>query len=122
MNSEFIKGAVTFLTSLLNSLNRVTEGFDGLSQGANGVLQSFSKVGMIIGIINIAKGLIKKLGLDLTTTITNAGTAAGQAFYTEFKKGIDGVEGELNDLSNPKTPPPPPPPAVLVAHTKVPSL
>jgi hypothetical protein len=57
----------------LNSINRVTEGF-------NSFTGSISKVGMVIGLFNIIKGAWKKFEGWLTKNMLNAGKVMGKGF------------------------------------------
>jgi hypothetical protein len=53
MNSDLVKSAVDFLTNLLNAINKITQGFDGLTG-------SLSKIGTMVAIFQTAKVILGK--------------------------------------------------------------
>jgi hypothetical protein len=50
MNSDLVKNGVSFLTSILNSLNKITSGISGLGGETNKALSSFTKIGVALAI------------------------------------------------------------------------
>lgn len=70
MNSDLVKGAVDFLTGVLNTLNKVTSGFGKMT----GMI---SKIGAGMAIFKIAQALITKFGKIITNALMSAGRSLG---------------------------------------------
>ena len=82
MNSDVVKFAVDFLTSLLNALNRVTEGFGGLTG-------SISKIGTMVAIFQTVKTIINKFFDDIIAKIYTSAVKAGENIGKGTKVGLD---------------------------------
>jgi hypothetical protein len=82
MNSDIVKFAVDFLTSLLNALNRVTEGFGGLTG-------SLSKVGTMIAIFQTAKAVVGKFFDEIVAKIYLSAVKAGENIAQGTEDGIN---------------------------------
>jgi hypothetical protein len=86
MNSDIVKFAVDFLTSLLNALNRVTEGFGGLTG-------SLSKIGTMIAIFQTAKSVINTFFDELLVNIHTSAVKIGESIGKGVKQGLDNEGG-----------------------------
>lgn len=57
LNSDFIKAGVDVLTTILNVINNLTSGFGALNSGAGSFVSTFAKLALLIGGLNVGKGL-----------------------------------------------------------------
>jgi hypothetical protein len=87
MNSDIVKFAVDFLTGLLNAINKVTEGFGGLTS-------SFSKIGMLIAIFQTAKTIVGKFFDEIISKIYTSAFTAGEKIAKGTKDGINSANQE----------------------------
>ena len=82
MNSDFVKFAVDFLTSILNALNRVTKGFDS-------VTGSLTKIGTLVAIFQTAKVIVTKFFDDLIAKIYTSSRQAGENIANGVSDGMN---------------------------------
>ena len=82
MNSDFVKFAVDFLTSILNALNRVTKGFNSFSS-------SFTKIGTLVAIFQTAKGIVTKFFDELIAKVYTNAYKAGENITKGAQDGIN---------------------------------
>lgn len=82
MNSDVVKFAVDFLTSILNTINKVTKGFGSLTS-------SLSKVGTLIAIFETAKIIVSKFFDDTIETVYKSAVKAGEKIAEGTEAGIN---------------------------------
>ena len=82
MNSDLVKFAVDFLTSLLNALNKITQGFEGLTG-------SLSKIGTMIAIFQTAKAIVGKFFDEIIAKIYTSAVKAGENIAQGTKDGLN---------------------------------
>ena len=100
-NNEFIKGAIDFLTLLLNTLNSI---IDTIS-GGNGIIKSLTSLGIAFSVFKGIKSLLNgsKFGGSIISNLFGGkgkaeaeagqiGRQAGNSFITNFKKQIQNVK------------------------------
>lgn len=100
-NNEFIKGAIDFLTGLLNALNS----FIDTVSGGNGVIKSLVSLGIAFSVFKSIKSLLSgsKFGGSIISNLFGGkgkakaeagqiGRQAGNSFITNFKKQIQNVK------------------------------
>ena len=61
LNDDLVKVGVDLLTNFLNGVNALTSGFGSLNEGIGGVINSLLKLGLLIGALNLGKGLASGL-------------------------------------------------------------
>ena len=83
LNSDLIKIGVDTLTNILKFVNNLTSGFGTLKTGVGGVINSLSKLLLLLGLLNVGKGLAA--GLTGSIAGTFGGGAAGGAAALGFK-------------------------------------
>lgn len=76
LNSDIVKAGVDLLTNLLNGINALTSGFGTLNSGAGKFLNTFAKLALLIGGLNLGKGLTSGL-LGSVGSILTGKAAAG---------------------------------------------
>ena len=81
MNSDFVKFAVDFLTSVLNGLTKVTEGFDSFTG-------SLSKVGTLIAIFQTAKVIISNFFDEVISKVYTSATRVGDSIARGVQDGM----------------------------------
>lgn len=91
MNSDLIKFAVDFLTSLLNALNKVTQGFEGFTG-------SFSKISTMVAIFQTAKTVVNKFFDNIVEKVYKSAVRAGENIAEGTKDGIQKKEKVGNRL------------------------
>ena len=91
MNSDLVKFAVDFLTSLLNALNKVTQAFEGFTG-------SFSKISTMVAIFQTAKAVVNKFFDDIVEKIYKSAVKAGENIAEGTKDGIQKKEKAGNRL------------------------
>ena len=99
MNSDLVKGAITFLTKVLNALNKVTSGF-----GKFGGM--ISKIGTAIAIFKVAEVIIKKFGDKVIDKLHAAGRALGLGMKEslgESKEVLGKVKKEADSVNKKST-------------------
>jgi len=57
-NSDLVKAGVDFLTLLLNTVNKLTDGFGLLTGNVGGFVSSLLKIGLLAGGLKAGKGLM----------------------------------------------------------------
>ena len=77
LNSDLVKAGVDFLTNLLNGINALTSGFGTLNSGVGKFLNTFSKLAILIGGLNLGKGLASGLFASIGGIVTGKPLAAG---------------------------------------------
>ena len=92
MNSDFVKGAVDFLTSILNTLNKVTEGFGSFTG-------SLSKVGTLVAIFQTAKAIVTKFFDEIVQKIYSSSVQAGRGMKDGVKMGLGEAIGNITGVS-----------------------
>ena len=95
LNSDLVKFAVDFLTSLLNALNRVTQGFEGFTG-------SLSKIGTLVAIFQTAKTIVSKFFDEIIAKIYTSAVGAGESIAQGTKDGINnkgGIKGTVGRLT-----------------------
>lgn len=112
-NNEFIKGAIDFLTLLLNALNSI---IDTIS-GGNGIIKSLTSLGIAFSVFKGIKSLLNgsKFGGSIISNLFGGkgkaeaeagqiGKQAGHSFSTNFKRQIENVKnkGLVKGLFNTK--------------------
>jgi hypothetical protein len=85
MNSDLVKAAVDFLTGLLNTLNKVTQGFESFTG-------SISKVGTLIAIFQTAKTLVAAFFDEVIAEIYSGSTKVGETIGEGVKDGLSGTK------------------------------
>ena len=70
LNSDLVKAGVDLLTNFLNAINALTSGFGTLNGGIGGVISSLLKLGLVIGGLNLGKGLASGLFTSIGSIIT----------------------------------------------------
>jgi hypothetical protein len=76
LNSDLVKAGVDLLTNFLNAVNALTSGFGTLNSGAGKFLNTFAKLALLIGGLNLGKGLTSGL-LGSVGSILTGKAAAG---------------------------------------------
>ena len=89
LNSDLVKGLVDFLTFLLNGINNLTSGFGILNEGIGGVISSLLKLSLLVGGLNLGKGLFAGL----------FGTLGGKAFTSQAITAMLGEGATATGLS-----------------------
>ena len=93
LNSDIVKIGVDLLTNLLNGINALTSGFGLLNEGIGGVINTLLKLGLVIGGLNLGRGLF-------TGAI---GSLAGQGTFSQIAStamfGAQGATGILSGLA-----------------------
>jgi len=79
LNSDLVKAGVDLLTNFLNAINALTSGFGTLNGGIGGVISSLLKLGLVIGGLNLGKGLASGLFASIGSIIT--GKPMGNSFW-----------------------------------------
>ena len=82
LNSELVKFAVDFLTSVLNALNNVTQGFEGFTN-------SLSKIGTMVAIFQTAKTVVNKFFDEVIERVYTSAVTAGQKIAQGTQDGIN---------------------------------
>ena len=77
LNSDLVKAGVDLLTNLLNGINALTSGFGALDTGAGKFLNTFSKLMLLIGGLNLGKGLASGLFASIGGILTGKPLGAG---------------------------------------------
>ena len=77
LNSDLVKAGVDLLTSLLNGINALTSGFGTLNSGAGKFLNTFSKLMLLIGGLNLGKGLASGLFASIGGVLTGKPVGPG---------------------------------------------
>ena len=103
MNSEFIKGAVTALTGILNVLNDITS-------SSNSTVNSLLKIGLIIGIAYLASSAITIFSATFKKTMEDnknavaKGTSTSSAFFASLKavgtSAAEAIKRKFYELKN----------------------
>lgn len=96
LNSDVVKFAVDFLTSILNALNRVTQGFEGFTG-------SLSKIGTLVAIFQTAKIIVGKFFDEVIAKIYTSAVRAGENIAQGTKDGINnkgGVKDSIGRMSS----------------------
>jgi hypothetical protein len=84
-NSDLVKTAVDFLTGLLNTLNKVTQGFESFTG-------SISKVGTLIAIFQTAKTLVAAFFDEVIAEIYSGSVKAGETIDKGVRDGLSGAK------------------------------
>jgi archaellum component FlaC len=100
LNSGVVKFFVDLLTNVLNTVNKMTAGFNTLSNGAQGIVKSISKIGVITAVFNLAKSMFEKFKQWLSKYVTGIGTTFGKGMADGFKQGTEGIRQEAESLGN----------------------
>lgn len=97
-NQAIIKGIVTALTSLLTTINEVTDAIDPLHTGWSKLLMAFWGFKAAKGIVN---GAIKNIGAQMAIGMGKEGVKAGGIFSQGFTQGLKNIKMKFTGNNSP---------------------
>jgi TP901 family phage tail tape measure protein len=107
MNSSFLKAGVDALTALVNAMNKMTNAFGSSEESLldlggtwNGIFNSFSKIGTILGIFNVAKAAISKMIKWVTEQAVQASEESGKKFGEGIRKSAPTIKNAAVDVAD----------------------
>ena len=96
INSTVVKTAVDLLTSVINTVNKLTSAFGeseqalvNLGGAANTTLNFFSKIGLLLGAFNLAKIAFNKFSTFVTNSAKNWGKELGKGISDGIVDGVN---------------------------------
>ena len=89
MNSDLVKSAIDFLTKLLNAINKITQGFEGLTG-------SLSKIGTMVAIFQTVKVILSKFWDEIVMETVKSVQKAMKAMNQEVKAGVTKTKQDVD--------------------------
>jgi hypothetical protein len=87
LNQDVIKFGVDVLTKLLEFVNKLTDGFGGLTG-------TISKLGLIMAVFKLGQKMVSKFSQTFINTFKKAGVEAGKGLVDGWRDGLDTIKKE----------------------------
>jgi hypothetical protein len=106
MNSTFLKAGIDILTKLINLMNRTTNAFGSSEKSvldwgktANSVMNSFTKIGTILSIFNIAKAALTKMLKWVSEKALTVSEDAGKRFGEGIRRAGPTIKNAATEVA-----------------------